>query len=132
MYQTGQGWVPDEIVPGAEVFVLGQNPGEAEEDEGRPFVGATGRAMIARYFPEAGLERGVNVSIGNVLRSRWNHANELPPERILGLAMKHCMEAHFMPPSMTRLVVAQGALAWRAMGQNTRVTEWRGFLAPQS
>src|SRR3990167_6890881 len=71
MYQTGaQPFVPDEIVDGSEVFVLGQNPGVDECREGRPFVGKTGQVMMQRYFPEAGLERGGNVSLGNVLRCR--------------------------------------------------------------
>ena len=129
MYQDGQGFVPDEVVE-AEVFILGQNPGFDEELEGRPFVGATGQTMIGKYFGSAGLVRGENVSIGNVIRCRWNRQNALPPEAVLKPALRHCMKAHFRPPSQTRLVVAQGALAWRAMGQSTKITEWRGFLAP--
>jgi len=129
MYQTGaQPFVPDEIVDGSEVFVLGQNPGVDECREGRPFVGKTGQVMMQRYFPEAGLERGVNVSLGNVLRCRWQNSNDLPPEPALTKAIQHCQAAHFRPPSTTRLVVAQGGLAWRAMGQSGKVTEWRGFL----
>lgn len=129
MYQDGtQPFVPDEIVDGAEVFVLGQNPGVDECREGRPFVGATGQTMTTRYFPEAGLERGINVSLGNVLRCRWRNSNDLPPESVLGPAMRHCMTSHFKPPSRTRLVVCQGGLAWRSMGQKSKVTEWRGFL----
>lgn len=129
MFQDGsQAFVPDELVEGAEVFVLGQNPGADEAREGRPFVGKTGQVMESRYFPEAGLERGVNVSLGNALRCRWRGSNDLPPESVLAGALSHCMQAHFRPPSTTRLVVAQGGLAWRAMGQKGKITEWRGFL----
>ena len=128
LYQTGLGFVPDEHVAGAEVFVLGQNPGATEEREGRPFVGKTGAYMIERFFPAAGLERGINVSIGNALRCRWNRSDKLPPESVLKPALAHCHAAHFRSGSRIRLIVAQGALAWRALGNPGRITAWRGFL----
>lgn len=136
MRQDGWGFVPDEIIDNAPVMVLGQNPGHEEERNGQPFVGATGQEMERVYFPAAGLERGVNVSLGNAIRCRWikggKRTNLLPPERILGPALVHCMQAHFRPPSQTRLIVAQGALAWRALGGPGSVTAWRGFLKPST
>src|SRR5262245_41101390 len=78
LWGNGWGYVPDEVVEGAPVFVTGQNPGQEEEDSGKPFVGATGRQMESKYFKQAGLERG-KVSIGNALRCRWQGSNELPP-----------------------------------------------------
>ena len=130
MFQDGFGWVPDEIISNATVFVLGQNPGATEEHEGRPFVGKTGAYMVERFFPAAGLERGINVSIGNALRCRWNRSDKLPPESVLKPALAHCHAAHFRPGSRTRLVVAQGALAWRVLGGPGQITQWRGFLKP--
>jgi DNA polymerase len=126
--------VPDEVVEGAEVFVLGQNPGEEEEREGRPFVGSTGRKMMAVYFPVAGLVRGENVSIGNTLRCRWQNSNNLPTGKILDQAMAHCTRAYLRIPESTKLVVAQGALAVRAMSKDPLVTveKWRGFLIPNN
>ena len=130
-----KGFVPDEIVEDAEVFVLAQGPGGDEEREGRPMVGRTGDMMEREFFPRASLERG-HVSIGNVIRCRWQRngtrTNDLPPEAILKPAMAQCQEAYFRPPPSTKLIVAQGALAWRAMGQDTSIMKWRGFLAPEA
>ena len=44
--------------------------------------------------------------------------------------MAHCMDAHFRVPPEVDLIVAQGALAVRALGLGINVTAWRGYLAP--
>ena len=132
MYQDGDGFVPDELVEGSEVFVLGQNPGAEEEREGKPFVGKTGQAMLNEYFPIANLVRGENVSIGNTLKCRWRKSNNLPIGKTLMDAVAHCTKSHLRFPQSTRLVVAQGALATKVMTQNNdiSITDWRGFLLP--
>jgi len=132
LYQTGQGFVPDELVEGALVMVIGQNPGETEEREGRPFVGKTGEAMIQNYFSVAGLRRGENVSIGNTLRCRWQASNNLPSGNHLRDAVVHCTRAHLQIPQHTKLVVAQGALAAKMLSNdpNLSIEKWRGFLLP--
>lgn len=130
LYQDGHGFVPDEMIEGAAVLVLGQNPGADEAREGRPFVGRTGEEMMRVYFPAAGLRRGITVSVANAIRCRWTHSNVLPPERVLKPALAWCMREHYRPPVSTRLVVASGALAWRALGGPPPITDWRGFLKP--
>jgi len=135
-----QGFVPDEIIERAPVLVVGQNPGEQEEAEGKPFVGKTGQTMEKTYFKLAGLERG-RVSIANALRCRWQDSNELPPlvqpkqaqagkRGIAEEALLHCQKAHGYLPSGTKLIVSQGEYAlWSATGQRS-VTSWRGWLLP--
>ena len=140
LFGDGTGFVGDEIVGTASVYILGQNPGADEEREGRPFVGETGQAMERNYFPLAGLERG-KVSIGNVLRCRYHHHNDLPDGPTLVDSVAHCTREHLRIPDSTHLVVAQGHLAWelstgqltaagRSKGVPLKVTDWRGFLAP--
>ena len=132
LYQDGEGFVPDEVVEGALVFVLGQNPGEEEEREGKPFVGKTGQVMMSRYFPAAGLIRGENVSIGNVLRCRWKRSNNLPTGRTLYEAVERCNGVYLHIAPGTKLIVAQGALAVKflAQDQTLSIEKWRGFLLP--
>ena len=132
MYQDGRGFVPDELVDGADTFVLGQNPGEEEEKTGRPFVGKTGQVMINTYFPAGGLIRGENVSIGNVLRCRWQGTNNLPTGKTLIQSINHCKQAHLRIPSSVKWIVAQGALALKCArpGETYSINDWRGFLIP--
>src|SRR6266446_1708758 len=63
-YGDGKGFVPDEIYEAAPVYIVGQNPGEEEEAQGRPYVGKTGAIMDSKYLKLAALFRG-EVSIGN-------------------------------------------------------------------
>ena len=128
LYQGGLGFVPDEVVEGADVFVLGQNPGSTEASRGKPFCGATGETMERVYFPLAGLRRGENVSIGNTIRCRIGNTNNMPDGDTWERAVDHCSKEYLRIPSGTRLIVAQGAHAWRALGGPRPLHEWRGFL----
>lgn len=149
LYQDGLGFVPDELVEGAPVLILAQNPG-ADEEKGQrvtgysaghavyedcppaPLIGKTGYEMVTTYFPIAGLERGRNVSLCNLLKCRWikgtRRTNDMPAGTTLAAAVAHCTGAHLRIPEYTRLVVAMGAHAWRYMGGSGSVSDWRGFL----
>ena len=129
LYQTGQGFVPDENIEGAQVYVLAQNPGEQEEKEGKPKVGKVGQEESANFFPRAGLIRGRNVSLGNVLRCRFNQTNAMPTGDTLKQAVAHCSR-YFHPPASTRLFVAEGKYAWEYLGGMGSIKQWRGFISP--
>lgn len=152
LYGDGQGFVPDETRPDSLVTIVAQNPGEMEERGERvvgvswhygrrtyqtaphppaPLIGPTGWDLETTYLPLAKLQR-TDVSLCNVLRCRWlrdgKRTNDLPPEKILRPAVEHCTREHLRIPPATRLVVAMGALAWRALGGSGSVSAWRGFL----
>ena len=134
-YQSGEGFVPDELRE-TEVMIYGQNPGREEEEEARPFVGKTGKLMESTFLPIAGLTRE-SVSLGNALRCRWKNANELPPldHKITKEALVHCHNAHHKLPDKTKLIVTQGEYALYALTQegyakNNKVSDWRGYVLP--
>ena len=54
--------------PDAAVVFVGEAPGAAEDEQGRPFVGNAGR-LLDRLLEQAGLERG-GVFITNVVKAR--------------------------------------------------------------
>ena len=84
------------------------------------------------YLPIAGLTRGKDVSLANVLKCRLvkngRRTNDLPTGKVLDEAVMHCVGAHLRIPVGTRLVVAMGALAWKALGGLGSISDWRGFL----
>jgi uracil-DNA glycosylase family 4 len=132
-YGDGQGFVPDEIVEGAPVLVVMQNPGAEEEAAGKPAVGATGQFQQRHFFPPAGLVRG-QTSIANAYRCRHKHTNELPElnSQVARQALTHCTNAHFKLPEGVKLIVAQGAyalymLTGEGLGDNRTVSSWRGY-----
>src|SRR3990167_3002570 len=135
LYQGGGVMVPDELRDGAAVLIVGQNPGEQEEAEGRPFVGKTGLSM-EKYLRDAGLTRD-DVSVANALRCRWRGSNDLPPitQTITKDALRHCWAAHGRIPDGTRLIVAQGdyaavTLTGETVAAGDKSTGWRGYLRP--
>ena len=163
-YQDGEGFVPDEYVEGATTLVMGQNPG-ADEEAGRkvtnlawqgrrrvpttephppaPYLGTTGYDMERQYFPLAGLVRGENVSLANPIRCRWQGKNELPPvgTPLIRQVVEHCQQAHFRPPSSTKLIIAEGTHAlYACTGEDGAgspghrvsmgIDGWRGWVLP--
>ena len=144
-YGDGQGWVPDDMKPGVEVCVIGQNPG-GDEEAGRrylgheqyepsphmPLIGKTGRVWERGYLPLAGLDRS-EVSTGNIIRCRWGHKDKLPPlnQKIVRQAIEHCNRAHFRPPESTRVFVAMGEYAFMGLtGLQHDFNGWRGYVHP--
>ena len=136
LYDNGQGFVPDEVQDGQRVFIFAQNPGEQEEHDGKPMVGATGKVNDETYIPLTGLERGKDIGIGNSIRCRaviaGKRSNLLPPAKILKAAQAHCNTAHLKIPASVKLVVAHGAAAWDyTQGKaHLSIDDWRGFLGP--
>src|SRR5436189_2197883 len=124
-YGDGLGWVPDEIIKGAKVKVYLQNPGEQEEIEGKPAVGPTGQVLNQTLLPRAGLQRGVDVSVCNTLRCRYNHQNKLPKGKLLEAAIRQCRQ-YDSTDEGSRLTVTAGAAAWQAFDGPGSITDWRG------
>lgn len=157
MYDDGMGFVPDSLVPGADTMIVMQNPGETEELTGTPACGDTGQLMNVSFIPLAELSRTVtvhaspaatvttaDVSVGNIIKCRWRDesgkkTNVLPPNDILEVATGHCTNAHLQVPVSTKVIVAQGSLAFKyfshdilkeADGKDSTVTNWRGSVLP--
>lgn len=137
-FQDGKGFVPDENIL-ADVVVLMQNPGGTEVDFAKPAVGQAGKDMDYNFIPLAGLVRGETVTVSNVLKCRWNESNDLPWDDAQRQAVQHCTSRHLRVPPSTKLIIAQGKLAFEyAMGGALReedgkvasITNWRGFLLP--
>lgn len=72
-YGDGRGFVPDEIVPDAQVVFIYQNPGATEEVQGRPMIGATGQMFrdrfIKKHLPTT------KITHANVLKCRCTEDN---------------------------------------------------------
>lgn len=157
-YGNGHGFVPDVLVVGAPVLVLAQAPGADEEAGNRvvewvggkpvyekcspqPLIGRTGWAMDG-YLARSGLNR-LLVSRCSAIKCRPEAANnrgkmvktnELPGgkdgKKAVAAALQHCSQ-YLVIPEYVKLVVASGALAWKAMGGPGSITEWRGHLMPK-
>ena len=68
LWETRTQTVPGEGPPQAQVILVGEGPGEQEDQQGRPFVGRSGQ-LLTQLLAAAGLPRET-VFIGNIVKCR--------------------------------------------------------------
>ena len=68
-------------VPTAEVLLVGEGPGQHDDEQGLPFVGRSG-ALLDSYLHAIDLDRKKNVFIANIVKCRPpKNRDPLPEER---------------------------------------------------
>ena len=113
----------------ATVMMIGEQPGDAEDRGGRPFVGPAGR-VLDRALEEAGIDRDAVYLTNAVKHFKWTprgkrriHKNPAAEEV---RACRPWLDAE-IATVRPRVVVALGAIAAKALiGPGFRVTEQRG------
>jgi uracil-DNA glycosylase len=132
LYRTGTQTIFGEGTPGAEIMLVGEQPGDKEDLAGRPFVGPAGR-LLDGALTEAGIDRSV-VYVTNVVKHfKWEPRGKRrihkKPNAAEITACKPWLEAEIdrVDP---RVVVALGATAAQALlGRGFRVSQKRGEFA---
>jgi uracil-DNA glycosylase len=133
LYRNATQTVFGEGSEGARVMLVGEQPGDAEDLAGRPFVGPAGR-LLDRCLEEAGIDRRQTYVTNVVKHFKWVPRG---PRRIHSKPGSVEIEACFpwleaeISVVKPRIVVALGATAAQALfGKNFRVTRDRGRLVP--
>jgi DNA polymerase len=80
LWQTRTQAVPGFGPVTARIMAVGEAPGEAEDREGKPFVGAAGK-LLTRLLEEVGLSRR-DIYITNVLKCRPPHNRDPEPDEV--------------------------------------------------
>lgn len=113
----------------ADLILVGEQPGDREDREGRPFVGPAGR-VLDEALAEAGIDRG-RVYVTNVVKHfKWSargkrRIHQKPNAEEIG-ACKPWLEAE-LAAVRPQVLVALGATAAQALlGRGFRVTRERG------
>jgi DNA polymerase len=108
----------------ARLLLVGEAPGAAEDETGRPFVGRAGQ-LLDRLLAEAGIERHT-VAVANVLKCR--PPDNRTPTRGEVARCRGWLERQ-LELTGPELVVTLGgsALAW-SMGYGVRLRDVRGRL----
>jgi DNA polymerase len=96
--ETAIQMVPGEGSPDAEVMLVGEAPGASEDEQGRPFVGRSGR-LLDELLAEAGLDRAA-VYITNVVKARPPKNRDPRADEV----------AHWMPWLQRQLALVQPRL----------------------
>ena len=133
LYRNATQTVFGEGPEGARVILVGEQPGDAEDLAGRPFVGPAGK-LLDRCLVEAGIDRNQTYVTNIVKHFKWVPRG---PRRIHSKPGAVEIEACFpwleaeISVVKPRVVVALGATAAQALfGKSFRVTRDRGRLVP--
>jgi uracil-DNA glycosylase family protein len=121
--------------PDARVVMVGEQPGDIEDQRGRPFVGPAGK-ILDRAVEEAGLDRSRTYVTNAVKHFKFKPAPRgkrrihETPDRTEIVACRPWLVAEFAA-LRPRAVVVLGATAGKALlGPSFRVTKSRGVLMP--
>ena len=129
LYRTATQTVFGEGVPGAEVVLVGEQPGDREDLEGRPFVGPAGR-LLDEALDEAGIDRA-EVYLTNVVKHfkfevRGKRRIHRKPDLREQAACLPWLEAELEQIHPTALVLLGATAAQALLGKDFRVTKQRG------
>lgn len=69
LHETRRLAVPGEGKAEKGIMIVGEAPGEKEDEEGRPFVGPAGK-LLTQILAKRGIDRGRDVFITNVVKCR--------------------------------------------------------------
>jgi uracil-DNA glycosylase len=115
----------------AEVFLVGEQPGDKEDLAGKPFVGPAGQ-LLDRALEEAGIDRRQTYVTNAVKHFKWQPRGKRrihqKPSWSESVACRPWLEAE-LEVVQPRVVVCLGATAAQSLlGRDFRVTQHRGEL----
>jgi uracil-DNA glycosylase len=135
LYRNATQTVFGEGPQGAVVMLVGEQPGDAEDLAGHPFVGPAGR-LLDRCLAEAGIDRSRTYVTNAVKHFKWvprgTRRIHSKPGAVEIEACFPWLEAELAVVA-PRIIVALGATAAQALfGKAFRVTRDRGRLVPSN
>jgi uracil-DNA glycosylase len=133
LWRTGTQTVFGEGARQAAVMLIGEQPGDQEDLQGRPFVGPAGR-LLDRALEEAGIDR-TRVYVTNVVKHfKWEPRGKrrihAKPNAAEIAACRPWLESEIAVVK-PRVLVCLGATAAQALlGKTFKVTRQRGEFVP--
>jgi uracil-DNA glycosylase family protein len=129
LWKTGTQTVFGEGAARAELMLVGEQPGDKEDLEGRPFVGPAGR-LLDESLDEAGIDRKAVYLTNAVKHFKWEPRGKRrihqKPNRDEIAACRPWLDAE-LAVVRPHVLVCLGATAAQALlGRNVRVTRDRG------
>jgi len=129
LHLTGTQTVFGEGSPGAAILFVGEQPGDREDREGRPFVGPAGR-LLDQALEEVGIDRKLAYVTNAVKHFKWTPRGKrrihAKPNWSEIAACRPWLDAE-VAVVRPRVIVCLGATAAQALlGRDFRVTRQRG------
>jgi DNA polymerase len=131
LWKTGTQTVFGEGARKSEVMLVGEQPGDAEDREGRPFVGPAGK-LLDRALEEAGIDRRLAYVTNVVKHFKWQARGKRrihqKPNWAEMTACRPWLEAELSVVKPSVLVCLGATAAQALLGRDFRVTRQRGQL----
>jgi DNA polymerase len=109
--------------PDADLMIVGEGPGQREDEQGLPFVGRSGQ-LLDQLLDEIGLTRDDNTYIGNVVKCRPPGNRDPRPEEIDACADYLRSQLRLVDP---KVVVTLGNFSSKLLLRtDTGITKLRG------
>ncbi|HEX3942275.1 MAG TPA: UdgX family uracil-DNA binding protein [Acidobacteriaceae bacterium] len=115
----------------AAIMMIGEQPGNQEDMEGRPFVGPAGR-LLDRCLDEAGIDRRAVYVTNTVKHFRWEPRGKLRIHKKPSMQQIHACRPWLdaeIEGVMPEMIVCLGAVAAQSLlGRNFKITALHGRL----
>lgn len=110
--------------PEAKILVIGEGPGEAEDQQGRPFVGKAGQ-LLDKILGACGFERFTHTYIANIVKCRPPN-NRIPTPEERGVCMPYLQrQIEILQPP---IIILLGATALQGLlDPQAKITRMRGI-----
>jgi uracil-DNA glycosylase len=109
--------------PYAELMVIGEGPGEEEDNQGLPFVGKSGQ-LLDKILAAAGFSRQENVFIANIVKCRPPANREPTPEERTACLPFLLLQIEMIQPA---IIILLGSTALKGLiDPNGKITQVRG------
>ena len=130
LWQTGTQTVFGEGMAASEVVFVGEQPGDQEDLQGRPFVGPAGR-LLDEAMVEAGIDRAKAYVTNAVKHFKWEPRGKRrihqKPNAAEMAACRPWLEAELAVVQPSVLVALGATAAQSLLGKQFRVTKQRGI-----
>jgi uracil-DNA glycosylase family protein len=131
LWMTGTQTVFGEGAKKSEVMLVGEQPGDHEDREGRPFVGPAGQ-LLDRALEEAGIDRRLAYVTNVVKHFKWQARGKRrihqKPNWAEMSACRPWLEAELQVVQPSVLVCLGATAAQALLGRDFRVSRQRGEL----
>jgi len=129
LWELGTQTVFGEGSSDAQVMFVGEQPGDQEDQEGRPFVGPAGK-LLDRALEEAGIDRSLAYVTNAVKHFKWEARGKrrihAKPNWTELAACRPWLDAELAVVSPRVLVCLGATAAQSLLGKQFRVTQHRG------
>jgi uracil-DNA glycosylase len=118
--------VPGEGDPNARVMLIGEGPGYHEDQQGRPFIGNSGK-FLSELLGKAGLKRE-DVFITNVVKCRPPGNRDPMPDEIAACSAYLDAQVELIDPEV---IITLGRFSMQRWFRNERISKIHGEPRPE-